>query len=761
MDKNIKEYYNQFESIFEICKGLMNEEDSFRSMFAFAFICRVDCLIRKKAKECERFYDENRSRLSDERMDTELQKIVGGYPFYNVSGHTLYSISSSRTSTEVRFRLYINGFSSNVGEILYRLDFERPLALLRRNLIGLVGVMSILDRIDMSEEVFSVNDFEQLIERLKANIFNAKLGMSELYTSEPVSKLMVECLINKDYFKNIHSTNISIYDPVCGTGSLIINAKNKALSYGYDIKDVQISGQDVNSEMVALTNAMLLFNNSSVAKCGNTLLEDCFEGQSYQYILGACPFGLSWKTIRNQITQMNGFGHFSMGLPTVNDGQFLFIQQMMSKMDSSGSRIATLTTGNALLGGVAGSGENKIRRRMIERDLVETIISLPAGTLYPTTSIPVYMWILSNRKEKIKRGRIQLIDGGNFASQQRNKCAIDDKSIKRILSEYENYSDTEYSKIIHNEGFVYFQISLHHSGLKHADIRQIPSGVNIDNYIATEVQPYVKGKVEVDYSSVEKGCTIHFNEFFEKRLEKFSLEKAFNNVEELSTEIEIFTKKAKVCSSLHGSRELKKVSSLLYSAIPANWKEMPLFVIANIVKGQAKPRSEKNEDGLPYVVLSTLRGEENNVTRYMATAKSKLLSEKDVVIAVDGSSSGEVFAGMEGILSQSLVMLQPKDKVLPKFLYYLIKAHERLLKTMTKGAGIPHIDMNALKSIKLFIPSMEEQSSIVSMLDDVIENIERICKLLESNNNSYTTYRQALIESVIFGKKTGALYSVH
>ena len=303
---------------------------------------------------------------------------------------------------------------------------------------------------------------------------------------------------------------------------------------------VEVFGQDLNHVMLAVSKAVLLLNykNTSIVRCGNTLLEDCFYSRKFQYIAGVFPFSYSWKNIEKQIRQEEAFGRFYMGLPSVNDSQFLFIQHMISKMESSGSRIVTLTTGSAVWGGTAGSGENNIRRRIIESDLVEAIISLPAGTLYPITSIPLYLWIFSNKKEENRRNRVQLIDSSSFISQRQRESVVDDNSIKHILSEYENYSNTDCSKIIRNEEFMYFQINLYHSGLKKADERQIPIGDNIDDYIAKEVQPYIKGSVEIDYSSVEKGCAIHFDKFFKKRLSDLSLEKASDRINELSSEIE-------------------------------------------------------------------------------------------------------------------------------------------------------------------------------------------------------------------------------
>lgn len=745
MMNKTKDYMEKFWQIANVCRncGMDGSQISY-ALIAFAFIRRIDCLIRSKAQECEAFYEGNKDKLSNERLDQELKVIVEGLPFYNVSGYSLYSICRSHTAINVTFRSYLAGFSPNVKNILAGLNFEGIIAHLSRSSQSLVDVVSILTTIEMSDvDGFGKKDFENLITSLKDTWRNSR-GMREVFTPEPLSELMATCLCHEDMSKG---GSASILDPVCGTGGLLLAAQNKVMAHP-DIFEVNLLGQDIDSTMVAITNAMLLLSGSeeSCALCGNTLLEDCFQSQYFDYVVGSFPYALSWKGIENQVQQEEGFGRFSFGLPSKTDAQFLFIQHMILKMNPSGARMVMLTTGNVLWG-VDG---NNIRRRMLEQDLVETIIALPQGAHQPYTSIPVYLWVITNKKCWDRQGKVQLIDARSFSNGSKRECSINNVSIKQIMAEYGKFTETKHSHILSNESFSFYRFKLRYLRPSHVEEVQIPTTMYIDEYLQKEVIPYSKGMVDVDYRSVEKGCSIQFDSFFDKGINTLSLIDTSNVVFNIAKEVSSLRTLMESVSKLSGYDSYQKVSSL-YSTVPTHWKAFPLNVVGNIVRGHAKPKSSEDENGLPYIVLTTLRGDEEQTQKFKPVKNSRVLSEKDVAIVIQGVSVGEVYSGMEGILSSWLAMLQPSSEVLPRFFYYLMKGHERLFMTMKKGAGIPQLDLDALRSLKVYLPPLEEQSKMVSLLDEVVGHIDRITTLLGNDKNAYTQYRQALIEHVVFG----------
>ena len=748
MTNNIKEYKDQFCKIADIFRGSMDAEKVFCAMIAFVVIRRIDCLIRNKSKECEDFYEQNRLNLSDERLDQELIKIVGGKPFYNVSGYTLYSIYHKQTSIEISFRSYLDGFSANVKEILFDLNFDSVVAILNRQSKYLVDVLSILTSIEMSEyDNFSDEDFDDFISYIK-DFFQKIIsrGSNMQITPEPLVKLMVSCLLDRSNLDSCKES-VSVLDPVCGTGSLLLAAKKK-LSQSYSDEQIKLFGQDLNPTMVALTKAMLLFsrNNRNRAFVGNTLLTDCFKSTTFDYILGSFPFGLSWRGIEELVRKEEGFGRFSLGLPSTRDSQFLFIQHMISKMNPEGSRVVTITSGNALW----GTDGTNIRRKMFEMDIVESIIALPGGALHPMSSIPLYVWILSNCKDKKRQGKVQLINGQDMIVGNKTN-GLSDSLIEKILTEYANFSNNQYSQVLSNESFSFYRVKLHHTKPYRVEEVQIPVTQSINEYLAEEVYPYTKGEVEIDYKSVEKGCSIQMDSFFDKGFEKISLADSSTRLHRLANEIASLNEKISKVQQLPRYLEYQKVSSV-YEIVPVHWHAFPLSVLSDISNGQARPRTPEIEDGLPYITLDSLRTKEKANQGYEPSLKSKVVSKDNVIIVARGASVGEVYPGMEGILSSGLLSLKASNEVLPRFFYYLMKGHERMFMSMTKGVGSAQIDLEALKVHKIFIPSVQEQKEIIDNLDKIIDNIDRIIALLGNNETEYSTYRQALIENVVFGQ---------
>lgn len=742
-----KEYMKLFERIANVCtsSGLSTPQTTVRALIAFAFIRRIDCLICSKAEECEAFYEANKNKLSDERLEQGLREIVGGLPFYNVSGYSLYSIYKSSTPIYVTIDSYLQGFSDNVKKILSGLDFGEVVAHLNRSSNYLVDVVSMLLTMEMAEvDGFGKNDFESLLEGIKYTWMSNREMVGLISTPESLSELMASCLCHEEMSKD---GRVSIIDPVCGTGGLLLAAQNKVMSYS-DVDSVRLMGQDIDPTMVAITNAMLLLCSSedSHAFCGNTLLEDCFQSQFFDYVIASFPYSLPWIGIQKQVQKEEGFGRFPFGLPRESDAQFLFIQHMISKMNPVGARMVMLTTESAL----SGNDANIIRRRILEQDLVETIIALPQGVHQPESSIPVYLWVITNKKSRDRQGKVQLIDARNFTNGSRRECTIDASSIKLIMAEYSSFKESTYSRIFSNDTFFFFKLKLVYHDPNRVEEVQIPATTSIDDYLKMDVYPYTKGVVDIDYESIEKGCSIFFDEFFGSGTNALSLTESSNTLLDIAQETIALNAEIEFIKGLAGYENYQKISSL-YPTVPSHWKRIPLHIVANVLRGGRRPEDSEDENGLPYIVPGTLSGIKEDIQKFMPSKNSICLSEKDVAIVVEGSNVGEVYPGMEGILSSLLVMLQPGNEIQARFFYYLMKGHERLFMSMKKGTIVPKLDLDALRQMKVYIPSLEEQSRIVALLDKVVDRIDRIITLLGNDKNAYTQYQQALIEHLVFG----------
>ncbi len=372
----------------------------------------------------------------------------------------------TRTSSRPNLNSYINGFSPNVREIIDRFGFDEQIArMAEKNL--LYEVIKAFAEIDLSsshiDNVQMGYVFEELI-RIGAEQSNEEAG--EHFTPREVIKLMVNLLLSPE--KDLTHSHVvkTIYDPACGTGGMLSVSENYIRELNSDAKPM-LFGQDWNDEAWAVCKSDMLIKGEDADNIilGDTFSKDGFAGrQRFDYMLANPPFGVEWKQQQRYIEQERdtlGFqGRFGAGTPRVNDGSLLFLQHMLSKMRApkeGGSRIAIVFNGSPLFTGDAGSGESEIRRWIIENDWLEAIVALPDQLFY-NTGISTYLWVLTNRKAKPRRGKVQFIDARNFWIQmkkslgnKRHKIGDGDAGERDEIGEitriYGNFTDGETRKL--------------------------------------------------------------------------------------------------------------------------------------------------------------------------------------------------------------------------------------------------------------------------------------------------------------------------
>lgn len=748
-EQNIGKINNSLWRAGSFIRGLVSEGQMQQIIIAFTFLRRIDCLIEQYAPESALFYTKNRERLSDERIDKELRSISGGYPFYNYSGYTFSNIFLSNISIEVVLNSYLQGFSKNVQEFLDGMYFRQNVAILQRQSRLLVDLFDTFSAIDMSIKSIDNEEFVELISSL---LKNCSPTWGQFFTYQNLSSFICDCLLSKD-IRHSKDEDVTIYDPVCGTGSMLANAGEKAKIIAIHQANIALFGQEISEFPCAMAKALTILtgNENSLVHHGNTLTDDLFSGKYFQYILADIPMGLQWRPIKERIENesFSSNGRFNIGLPSVSDSQFLFIQHIISKMDNQGSRAAFITNRLVLNNGDVKSGESRIRRWLFERDLVEAIIALPGGVL-PHSNIPVYLWILNNRKDDSRFGRVQLINGSS-----KQLAGSKDFVFKHILDAYKHsYNDGIISKIINNQDFGFYELRLMEIG---GPTRTVTIGLNTDinKYIKEEVTPFAKGEITVDYSSVEKGYSVVFEKHFKTRVEKdtneLNIEDLSNKVLSLIEEFRSFEIDS-ILNNYQGGNFAKE-DTVQYGDTMQNVKPFyPLQFIAEISRGQGK-----EPDGeLPYITVSYLRNKNVQSGIHLMKPldrKNKIATDSDVLLINTGANAGEVFQGVSGIPSSTLSIIRAnEDIVLPKYIYYLLKGNEKYLRNLTKGVSIKSIDLSTLSNAKFQLPSLEEQNQIVSLLDKMIEKIDKIIDLLGGTDNVLTQYRQALIENIIQGK---------
>jgi type I restriction enzyme M protein len=261
----------------------------------------------------------------------------------------------------------------------------------------------------------------------------------------------------------------TLFDPAGGTGGMLSVGDDYMRELNPDAS-LELFAQELNPESYAICNAdmMIKGQNPDNVKLGNSFTEDGFAGKRFDYMLSNPPFGVEWKKVekkvRDEHERLGHAGRFGAGLPRINDGSFLFVQHMLSKMKASGSRIGVVLSGSPLFAGGAGSGESEIRRWILENDWLEAIIALPTELFY-NTGIATYIWVLTNRKSAERRGKVQLIDATSFSRKMPKSLGskrnyIADEQIAEITRIHGEFREGKHSKIFRNEEFGYQRITV-------------------------------------------------------------------------------------------------------------------------------------------------------------------------------------------------------------------------------------------------------------------------------------------------------------
>jgi type I restriction enzyme M protein len=418
-------------AVADLLRGEYKRHEYGQVILPFTVLRRLDAVMAP-TREAVRARD---AALSMQNKEKLLEK-TAGLPFYNVSKQDFATIASDAGSVTKNLRDYINGFSANVREILVRFDFDNQVTrLAEEKLLYLVvakfAEMHGLDRLENHDMGYV---FEHLIRKF-AEDSNETAG--EHFTPREVIELMVNLLIAPDEDTITGAAPvINILDPACGTGGMLTTADDriKAINPG---AEVYLFGQELNPESWAVCESeMLLRNQRGTVELGNSFSDDRFGGRKFDYLLANPPFGVEWKKVKDPVEAEaeRGFaGRFGAGLPRINDGSFLFLQHMISKMNpvtDKGSRLAIVFNGSPLFTGAAGSGESEIRRWILENDWLEGIVALPDQLFY-NTGISTYFWILSNRKADALRDKVILLDARDQFEKMRKSLGDKRKQISK------------------------------------------------------------------------------------------------------------------------------------------------------------------------------------------------------------------------------------------------------------------------------------------------------------------------------------------
>jgi len=457
-------------SVADLLRGDYKQSEYGKVILPLTVLRRLDCVLEPTKAEVLKRAGQLKGRVDN--IEPVLEGVTKEQ-FFNVSKMDFKRLLDDPGQIAGNLRGYIAGFSVGAREVIEKFDFDTQIARLdKANL--LYQVIGNFADVDLHPDIVSNIEmgylYEELIRKF-SELSNETAG--EHFTPREVIRLMVNLLFSEDDDTLTNPGAIkTVFDPACGTGGMLSVAEDHLRSLNPTAR-LEVFGQELNDETYAIcrSDMMLKGQDASRIASGNSFSEDGHQGRTFDYMLANPPFGVEWKKVEDVVkteAQKLGFaGRFGAGLPRINDGSFLFLQHMISKMkapEDGGSRIAIVFNGSPLFTGAAGSGESEIRRWIIENDWLEAVVALPDQLFY-NTGISTYFWIVTNRKSPQRRGKVQLVDARGYWTKMRKSLGekrkqINPDQIADITRLYGEFTEGEQVKIFPNEAFGYQRITV-------------------------------------------------------------------------------------------------------------------------------------------------------------------------------------------------------------------------------------------------------------------------------------------------------------
>jgi len=483
---NHQDHANLIWQIADLLRGPYRPPQYERVMLPLTVLRRFDCVLAPNKNAVLRKYEQVKDKYKDEALNTLLNK-AAGQRFHNHSPLDFEKLKGDPDNIEKHLVSYIKGFSANVRTIFEFFEFENEIEKMREaNILYLV--ISKFCEVDLHPDTVPNEEMGQIFENLIRR-FNelANETAGDHFTPREVIRLMVNILfIQDDHLLATPGTVRKLLDPACGTGGMLAEAQNYLREH-HNAARLYVYGQDYNKRAFATAASDMLMKqvdhngSGDNVRFGDSFTDDQFSGETFDYLLTNPPFGVNWKKeqkeIKHEHDKFGDSGRFGAGMPRINDGSLLFLQHMISKFEpvepekhKHGSRLAIVFSGSPLFTGGAGSGESDIRKWIIENDWLEAIIALPEQMFY-NTGIGTYVWIVTNRKDEVRKGKIQLIDARECYLSMRRSLGNKRRKIGEgkdgepdqiagIVKLYGHFEDGDTSKIFDNADFGYTRVTV-------------------------------------------------------------------------------------------------------------------------------------------------------------------------------------------------------------------------------------------------------------------------------------------------------------
>ena len=545
----------------DVLRGLFKQHEYGDVILPFLVLRRSDCVQEEHKDEVVKLYKDLKDKFDDpsDIIHTKL-----GINFSNYSRYDLRRLVNEPSKLNENLYEYLRSFSPNVQDIVQNFGLQKHIEKLEENdsLYILVEKFSEVDLHPSKVDNHLMGSiFEELLRKF-SEMSNETSG--EHYTPRDIVNLLVSLVFSPE-IDDLSKPNkiVSLYDPCCGTGGMLTVGKDWIQENVSKDVEVNMFGQELNPQTYSICKSDFLITNEQPEniKLGSTLSKDGYQdtNRKFDYMICNPPYGVSWKKEEKYIkNESKEDGRFSVGTPRTSDGQLLFLQHMISKMEPSGSRIGVVFNGSPMFTGDSGSGESEIRKWIIENDWLETIVQLPTNMFF-NTSIPTFIWIVTNKKPNNRKGKIQLIKGDEFYKSinrnlgSKNRIITDDDVLK-IVTTYKNFIENEFSKIYEYKHFGYTKIQIEQPLIKDGkplldkkgnikpdpklrDYEKVTLTDSIEEYFQKEIKPH-KDDSWVDVTKNKVGFEISFNKEFYKYESLRSTSNILEDIKNLNEEIQ-------------------------------------------------------------------------------------------------------------------------------------------------------------------------------------------------------------------------------
>ncbi|RLD56792.1 MAG: SAM-dependent DNA methyltransferase [Bacteroidetes bacterium] len=474
----------------EVWKGAIKLRGKFKAkdypsvILPMIMIRRIELVLEEKRRKFKEAILAKTPGLDKGTLHRRIKIREQNEQFYNKSNWTLKGIlDESASQVEVNFRDYINSYSSNIDDIIDKFNYRywvTEMVKAKR----LSSIIQLVAEEDFSPKRLSNIEMGYVYENL-LQLFtqdDAK-DTGEHFTPREIIRIMVD-LMEIGFDPETATKAISVYDPACGTGGMLSIAKEHIVDKAISNKGIQnaeelvlLNGQELLPQNYALCKADMILKGEAHINIthGNSLIPDIesieddgdqHAGEHFDYLISNPPFGVDWSDYKKDVGHLKT-SRYAWGMSPSNDGALLFLLTMIEKMkpkEKGGARIAILFNGSPLSNGDATQGESEIRRNILQRDLLDTIVMLPDQMFY-NTGIYTYIWLLNNNKAERKKDKVLIINARDKFEKEpksfgnkRNRITDNDRAW--IHGQFENWKNTEQTKVFHTTDFAFHKVEV-------------------------------------------------------------------------------------------------------------------------------------------------------------------------------------------------------------------------------------------------------------------------------------------------------------